>query len=40
MSRDEIEQVIHTLANLGFRVEWYDAKSEVFIIRATPARAA
>lgn len=40
MTRTEIEQVIHALANLGFTVEWYDAKSETFLIRATPARAA
>ena len=39
MNRQELEQVIHTLNGLGFKVEWVDAKAETFLVRCIAARA-
>ena len=38
MNRQELEQVIQTLNDLGFKVEWVDANAETFLVRATSAR--
>lgn len=38
MSREELEQVVHMLNNMGFKVEWVDPQAETFLVRVTSAR--
>ena len=38
MSREEMEQIIHLLHNMGFKVEWVDAQAETFLVRVMEAR--
>ena len=39
MSREEVEQVVHMLSNMGFKVEWVDQASGKFLISTQPVRA-
>jgi hypothetical protein len=38
VNRAELEQVIQTLTDLGFKVEWADANAETFLVRCIAAR--
>lgn len=38
MTREELEQVVHMLNNMGFKVEWIDAQAETLLVRVTSTR--
>ena len=38
MNKEQTTEVITLLYEMGFIVEWVDAKAETFLIRAIPAR--
>ena len=38
MSREELEQVVHMLSEMGFKVEWADATAETFLVRVMGTR--